>query len=96
MPKIDRLVKDMLNDVKDIEAGIPSLEPERFPEAIVFIETITTCTFCGETYHSPNAHPLVRYKNKATAAKRWVPSFSILKQEKQIVRIEADKCQKCW
>lgn len=96
MPKIDGQVKAMLNDVKDIEANVPQLDQGRFPEAVVFIETITTCSFCGETYHSPNKHPLIRYKSKATAAAKWVPSFNLLKQEVATVEVKSDKCSNCW
>lgn len=96
MPRIDGQVKNMLNDVKDIEANVPSLDPGPLLEAVVFIETITTCSFCGEIYHSPNSHPLVRYGNKATATKQWVPSFNLLKQEYETVETTADKCSNCW
>lgn len=96
MPRIAGQIKDMLNDVKDIEANIPQLDQGRFPEAVVFIETITTCSFCGETYRSPNKHPLVRYRNKSTAAEKWIPAFNLLKQEKEIVETTADKCSNCW
>lgn len=96
MPKIDLIVKDILNDVKDIEANIPSLAPGRFPTVIVFIETITTCLSCGEIYRSPNRHPLVRYGNNATMVKKWTSTFSVLKREFQTVQINADKCQNCW
>lgn len=96
MPRIDGQIKDMLNDVKDIEANVPQLDPGRFPEAIVFTETITTCIFCGEIYYSPNKHPLIRYKNKSKAAEKWVPSFNVLKQEYETVEVESDKCANCW
>ncbi len=96
MPKIDGQVKALLSDVRDIEENIPSLDPGRFPEAVIFVETITTSSFCGATFRSPNAHPLVRYNNKSTAVTKWTPSFNILKQEKQEINIRSDKCSKCW
>ena len=96
MPKIDGQVKDMLNDVKDIEANVPQLDQERFPEAIIFVETITVCSFCGAIYRSPNKHPLVRYSNKATATAKWIPTFNVLRQEYETVQIESDKCANCW
>ncbi len=96
MPRIDGQIKDLLTDVRDIEANVPDLAPGRLPEAVVFVETVVTCLSCGESYPYPSLHPLVRFKNKATAVRKWTSSINILPKEKETVHVQADKCRKCW
>lgn len=89
---LDQLLAEVTAEATAQEIAPAALET---PDAIVQIEIITKCRFCGSVHTHPNPHLLGRFGRRMKRIK-MLNMFYHLPREADVVMEESERCDRCW